>query len=80
MGDEIKKLECEQAITMILEYLDKELPDHDHEAMDEHLETCRSCFSRMEFEKMLKGKVNALPIQKAPDSLRDKIKKVTGKF
>lgn len=80
MGDEIKKLECEQAITMILEYLDEELPEHDHEAMDEHLETCRSCFSRMEFEKMLKGKVNALPIQKAPDSLRDKIKKVTGKF
>ena len=80
MVDETKKLECEQAIKMILEYLDKELPDHDHDAMDTHLETCRSCFSRMEFEKMLKGKVNALPVKKAPDSLRIKIKKVTSKY
>ena len=80
MVDESEKLECEQAIKMILEYLDKELPDHDHDAMDAHLETCRSCYSRMEFEKMLKGKINALPIQKAPDSLRNKIKKVTGSF
>ena len=80
MVDEPKKLECEQAIKMILEYLDKELPGNDQNAMDAHLETCRSCYSRMEFEKMLKGKVNSLPIQKAPDSLRDKIKKMTGKF
>ena len=80
MTETPEKLECEQAIKMILEYLDKELSGHEHEAMDAHLETCRSCFSRLEFEKMLKGKMNALPIQKAPDSLRDKIKKVTGKF
>lgn len=80
MTDTPEKLECEQAIKLILEYLDKELPDHDHEAMDAHLETCRSCYSRMEFEKMLKGKINNLPTHKAPDSLRNKIKKVTGKY
>jgi anti-sigma factor (TIGR02949 family) len=80
MNDENKKLECEEAIKMILEYLDKELPDHDHEAMDAHLEKCRSCYSRMEFEKILKTKVSSLPVLKAPDSLRNKIKKVTGKY
>ena len=80
MAEKPEKLECEQAIKMILEYLDKELSDHDHESMDAHLETCRSCYSRMEFEKMLKVKVNTLPTKKAPDSLRDKIKKVTGKY
>jgi len=80
MNDENKKLECDEAIKMILEYLDKELPDHDHEAMDAHLEKCRSCYSRMEFEKILKTKVSALPVLKAPDSLRNKIKKVTGKY
>lgn len=80
MTDTPEKLECEQAIKMILEYLDKELPEHDLTAMDSHMETCRSCFSRMEFERMLKGKVGSLPTQKAPESLRDKIKKVTGKY
>jgi anti-sigma factor (TIGR02949 family) len=75
-----EKLACEQAIKLILEYLDAELPEQDYAAMDEHLHTCRACFSRMEFEKMLKGKIKALPVQEAPDSLRLKLKKITSKF
>lgn len=80
MTDKPEKLECEQAIKMILEYLDKELPDHEHEAMGAHLETCRSCYSRMEFEKLLKGKISELPVKKAPNSLRNKINKITGEY
>lgn len=80
MSEKPDKLSCEQAIKMILEYLDKELPAHDHEAIEAHLETCRSCFSRMEFEMLLKDKVHSLPLSKAPESLRHKLKKVTGKF
>jgi anti-sigma factor (TIGR02949 family) len=80
MSDKPDKLTCEQAIKMVLEFLDKELSPHDHIAMEEHLETCRSCYSRMEFEKLLKNKIHSLPLTKAPESLRSKIKKVTGKF
>jgi len=79
MSEKPEKLACEKAIKMILEYLDNELTEHDHVSMNAHFETCRSCFSRMEFEKMLKDKISALPAKKAPDSLRDKIKKVTEK-
>ncbi len=42
MSDDIKKIECEEAIRMMLEYLDSELHHHDHDSMDEHLESCRS--------------------------------------
>jgi anti-sigma factor (TIGR02949 family) len=80
MSDKPDKLTCEQAIKMVLEFLDKELSPHDHKAMEEHLDTCRSCYSRMEFEKLLKNKIHSLPLTKAPESLRSKIKKVTGKF
>ena len=80
MTDKPKKLACEQAIKLILEYLDAELPEQDHAAMDEHLHTCRACFSRMEFEKVLKGKVKAIPETKAPESLRLKLKNITSKY
>lgn len=80
MSENPGKIACEQAIKMILEYLDNELPDHNHAEMDLHLKTCRSCLSRLEFEKMLKSKVSALSEQKVPESLRNRIKKVTGEF
>lgn len=76
MSDDIKKIECEEAIRKMLEYLDNELHDHDHDSMDEHLESCRSCYSRMEFEKRLKGMVSDVQSKIAPSSLNDRIKKI----
>jgi anti-sigma factor (TIGR02949 family) len=76
MSDNIKKIECEEAIRKMLEYLDKELHDHDNDSMDEHLESCRSCYSRMEFEKRLKGMVCDVKTEAAPINLNDRIKKI----
>jgi anti-sigma factor (TIGR02949 family) len=76
MSDEIKKIECEEAIRMMLEYLDNELHHHDHDSMDEHLESCRSCYSRMEFEKRLKGMVSDVKCKTVPSGLNARIKKI----
>ena len=76
MSDEIKKIECEEAIRMMLEYLDSELHDHDHDSVEEHLESCRSCYSRMEFEKRLKGMVCDVKSKAAPIDLNSRIKKI----
>ena len=80
MSKEIKKIECEEAIRKMLEYLDNELHHHDHDAMESHLHTCRSCYSRMEFEKRLKSMVNSVEPEPATNSLRDRIKKITDNF
>ena len=80
MSEEAKKIDCEEAIQKMLEYLDNELHNHDHDAMEAHLQTCRSCYSRMEFEKRLKGMVNSVKAEPATGSLRDRIKKITENF
>jgi anti-sigma factor (TIGR02949 family) len=77
MSKTSRKLECEEAIRLVLDYLDNELDADDHEAMDKHLHTCRSCFTRMEFEKRLKGKLRKLDVLSAPDALKSRIKKIT---
>lgn len=77
MSNTLRKIECEEAIRLVLDYLDNELAEVDHVAMEQHLHTCRSCFSRMEFEKRLKGKVHRVESIEAPQGLRDKIKKIT---
>jgi len=79
MSNTPRKMECEEAIRLVLDYLDNELTEIDHDAMEKHLHTCRSCFSRMEFEKHLKGKLHKVESIEAPQALKDRIKKMTGK-
>jgi len=53
-------IECEQALARIFEFIDDELSAPQREAIQEHLHTCKSCFSRAEFERRLKEKLGGL--------------------
>jgi anti-sigma factor (TIGR02949 family) len=54
------EIDCEQALRMIYQFIDHELGGSEREAMQRHLHTCKSCFSRAEFERRLKEKVGGL--------------------
>ena len=77
MSKDVKKLECEEAIRILFDYLDRELGNADHEAMEEHLHACRSCFTRMEFEKKLKDKIKNAREESASDDLKMRIRKIS---
>jgi len=80
MSETPRKLNCDEAIRMLYEFLDNELAQHDHAAVEAHLKTCRACFSRMEFDKRLHGMVKGPAEETVPDALRLRIKKMTEKF
>jgi len=61
-------MDCEQALAKIFEFIDHELKPHDHEAMAAHLHTCKSCFSRAEFERRLKEKLTRLHGEASPSA------------
>jgi anti-sigma factor (TIGR02949 family) len=69
-----EEINCEQALKQILDYIDHELGEHERAAMTQHLHTCKSCFSRMEFERRLKEKVGALCEEEVPAQLGERIK------
>jgi len=48
--------------------------------MQQHLHTCKSCFSRMEFERRLKEKVGALCDDEVPSQLGARIKGLLKSF
>ena len=75
-----QQIDCEQALRQILEYVDQELGEHDHSLMEQHLHTCKSCFSRMEFEQRLKRKVGELREDEVPSSLSERIKGLLKSF
>lgn len=75
-----KEIDCELALKQILEYVDHELDANKLAAMEHHLHTCKSCFSRMEFERRLKQKVGELREQKASSSVNKRIKGLLDSF
>ena len=80
MTDKTNRLRCQDAIRLLFDFLDGEL-DHEHgESMDQHLNNCRACYSRAEFEKALKNKIKETGDDKAPTSLADRIKKITDNY
>jgi anti-sigma factor (TIGR02949 family) len=70
----VKTFDCEQALKRLLEFVDQELTDEDREGVERHLRTCRSCFSRMEFERQLKGKIHDLARETVSPAVEDRIK------
>lgn len=73
-------IDCELALKQIFQFIDRELNADDRAAMNQHLHTCQSCFSRVEFEKLLKGKVGELQDQDVTPHLASRIKNLIKDF
>ena len=75
-----KEMNCEQALRQILAYVDRELSEEEHAAMREHLHACKGCFSRMEFERLLKSKFGALRDEEATPEVSERVKALLKDF
>ncbi len=69
-------MDCEQALARIFELVDHELKGEEHEAMQHHVDTCKSCFSRVQFERRLKAKLKALREEQTSAGARERIEKL----
>ena len=78
--DEVRVIDCEEALRRLFEYLDAELHGESQREMDQHLERCRSCFSRVEFEKRLKTYTAEACREPVHSDLELRIRKVLSSF
>ena len=78
--NETRTIDCEEALHRLLDFLDAELHGESLHELEQHLERCRSCFSRMEFEKRLKTHIAALGSEPVPAELHDRILKALDDF
>lgn len=73
-------IRCEEVIAHLLAYLDGEIDDKKREQIDRHLQDCRGCYSRAEFERALRKRVAALGEEKAGAKLRRRIGELIDNF
>jgi anti-sigma factor RsiW len=76
-------MNCEEALRLLAAYLDGELERGERFDVERHLEACRSCFSRAEFERGLQSQLAELgPRQPAPDfsaRIQELVRRFTGR-
>jgi mycothiol system anti-sigma-R factor len=74
------RISCEEVIAHLFAYLDNETDPEKRTDIEHHLEECRACFSRAEFEKALRAKVTQLGDKEAPAALRRRMKALLDQF
>lgn len=75
-----KPITCNEALRLLAAFLDQELDFGEHEGLERHLEVCRSCFSRAEFERRLKGEVGRLGREEISPDFGQRIRRLLGSF
>jgi anti-sigma factor (TIGR02949 family) len=75
-----KPITCDEALRLLAVFLDGELHADDREGVQRHLEICRSCFSRAEFERRLKGEITRLGREEVSPGFEDRVHRLLGSF
>lgn len=73
-------INCEQALRLLFDYLDRELEGNQHRDVEQHLQRCRSCYSRAEFERHLKSHLTELASHPVVPSFQERIKALINHF
>ena len=73
-------LTCEEAIRLLAAYLDGELDGDSRGKMEDHLQRCRSCFSRHEFEEGLRAQLAELGKEPVRPEFRERIGDLLSRF
>jgi anti-sigma factor (TIGR02949 family) len=71
---------CEEALKVLAEHLDRELDERRDAQLHSHLESCRSCYSRADFERQLKAQIRALGNDEVPDDVAGRIQDLLNTF
>lgn len=70
-------ISCDEAKTRLFEFLDGELAEVSHEEVQRHIELCKACFPRFQFERHFLDVLQAAEERGAASpELKDRILKV----
>ncbi len=74
-------MNCEETLEKLWQFLDKELDGASSGELERHLEECRQCFSKAEFEQRLRAIVRrSCSGEQAPPELRERLRRLISLF
>jgi len=76
----IGDISCEDVLKHLVDYLHGEVDETKFSEIEKHLDSCRSCFSRAEFESALKTRVKNETCEDTPGDVKDRLNSLLDKF
>jgi anti-sigma factor (TIGR02949 family) len=73
-------IDCAEALRLLAEYLDGELRDGVHDGVEHHLHACRSCYSRAEFERLLRTQLKRVGRGEVRPAFEERIRQLVVEF
>jgi anti-sigma factor RsiW len=74
------EIDCEEAIRRLADFLDDEIDVLPRGEVEHHLDRCRSCFSRVEFEKGLRSRLRELRRAAIDPAFEERIHRLARSF
>ncbi len=75
-----RDIDCLEAIESLYAWLDGELDDTGSAEIEHHLEHCRSCYSRVEMEKVLTERVRKSSQEAPPEDFKNRLQDLIKKL
>jgi len=78
----INEINCEEAARRFNDFIDNYLKGTAKEELAHHIENCRHCFDRLEFEMLLKTKIASMAKETMPGNadVKNKISSILSKL
>ncbi|MDH4070432.1 MAG: zf-HC2 domain-containing protein [Ignavibacteria bacterium] len=70
-----REIDCREALKLIAAYVDQQSTKSDSKSLEKHLESCRHCFDRVEFEKMLKNRLKGLKLDTSSSEMSTEVRR-----
>ncbi|GAB4098506.1 zf-HC2 domain-containing protein [Sinomonas halotolerans] len=71
---------CAEALRVLAEHLDHELSEQVDAELRAHLDECRSCCSRADFERALRERIRELGDEQVPGEVADRVHRLLAGF
>jgi len=75
-SDDIREIKCSEALKLVAAYVDRQSDAKDARTLEKHLESCKHCFDRVEFEKLFKERMKGLKLDVSSLKLTAKARKI----
>ena len=69
----VREIDCDEVMRQLFDFLDGEVDEKAEHEIHHHIDECRSCFTRVEFERVLKERIRASKEEPLPESLQNRI-------
>lgn len=75
-----KPMTCDEALRLLAAFLDGELDGLSQAAVERHLDLCRGCYSRAEFERRLKAEIGRLGREEVSSGFEARVRGILDSF